>query len=473
MTESLWLQGLVTIGVGAVSGGITNAVAVWMLFHPHRPWGFGPLKIQGAIPKNQARLAKSIGRTVGERLLSVEDLSRHLGSPALRAAFDGAVADAVDGLLNRPRGSLREELPRPVVAELERALEPIAVELARRVALLVETPEFAEALDRYVTLDRWVADGLASAELEAAVRRFIAAQRAGLLRDERPLLDRLPAGLLAALEQAVTDYLPVAVEQLGRALADPASRDRIRAAVKTVLDRALANLKTHERVMAKLVITSDRLDRMLEGLEGGGVEELAAAFQSPEFKARLSSAVNDAVVGFLRAPIAERLWALGPDRLDGLERAAADYIVAALRAPETRYWAVARARDAVALARRALAADSGRARLATTAHAAVRALLDLPIGRPADLLPDDAESRLAAALTDPLWEWIQGRVPAVVAELSVAEQVEQKLLTLPLGRMEELIRSVSEKELRLIVQLGYWLGALVGAIAWGLNLLVR
>jgi len=472
MTESLWLQGLVTIGVGAVSGGITNAVAVWMLFHPHRPWGIGPFKLQGAIPKNQARLARSIGRTVGERLLSVEDLSRHLGSPSLRAAFDGAVADAVDALLNRPRGSLREELPRPVVAELERTLEPVAEELARRVALLVETPEFAEALDRHVAFDRWVTDGLASAELEAAVRRFIASQRAGLLRDERPLLDRLPAGLLAALEQAVTDYLPLAVEQLGRALADPAARARIRDAVKNVLDRALANLKAHERVMAKLVITSDRLDRMLEGLEGGGVEELAAAFQAPEFKARLSSAVNDAVVGFLRAPIAERLWALGPDRLDGLERTAADYVVGALRSPETRDWAVARARDAVALARRALAADSGRARLATVARAAVRALLELPLGRPADLLPEDAEARLAAAITDPLWEWIQGRVPAVVAELSVAEQVEQKLVGLPLARMEELIRSVSEKELRLIVRLGYWLGGLVGAVAWGLNLLV-
>src|SRR3989442_2428481 len=76
MPQSVWLEGLVTVGVGALSGGITNAVAVWMLFHPYDARGIGPFKLQGAIPKNKARLAKSIGRTVGQRLLTEEDLAR-------------------------------------------------------------------------------------------------------------------------------------------------------------------------------------------------------------------------------------------------------------------------------------------------------------------------------------------------------------------------------------------------------------
>ena len=237
------------------------------------------------------------------------------------------------------------------------------------------------------SVERWVADGLASAALEAGARKFIAAQRDALLHDERPLLERLPRGLLAAVEQGITDYLPVAVEQFGSTLADPDARARISEALKSVLDHALANLKTHERVMAKLVITPDRLDRMLESLEGGGVAELSAAFESPEFKARLSRAVNDAAVRFLRTPIAERLWALGPDRLDGLERAASDYVVAALQAPETRDWTSARAGEAVEVLR------------------------DYPIGRP--------------------------------------------------------------RSLGLIVMSGFVLGALVGALGWGLSLLLR
>ena len=36
MNERL-LQTLVTVAFGAVAGGVTNAIAVWMLFHPYLP----------------------------------------------------------------------------------------------------------------------------------------------------------------------------------------------------------------------------------------------------------------------------------------------------------------------------------------------------------------------------------------------------------------------------------------------------
>ncbi|HYT70254.1 MAG TPA: DUF445 family protein [Gemmatimonadales bacterium] len=471
MPQSVWLQGLINVGVGALSGYVTNAIAVWMLFHPYEPWGIGRFRLQGAMPKSKARLAKSIGKTVGQRLLTEEDLARQLSAPGLRAAFDRAIAVFLDRALNTPRGALRAELSAPLVAELERSLDPLAERLAAGLAAFAEGPGFEAAVDKYAALERWVEDGVARPELERAVREFIAAQRDRLLRDERPLLERLPPGLVAALEQAVADYLPLAVEQLGALLADPAARARLRDGLKRFLDRAIKNLLLHERVVAKLVVTEERLDRLLDGLEDGGFAELAEVLTSADFRAQVARAVNDAVVRFLRTPLAERLWALGPDRLDGLERAAADYIVAALRAPATRQWAVQRAREAIELGRRALAGEAGQQRVADVAHAAVRALLDRPIGRPADLLPRDAEPRLRQILTDPLWDWMQRQVPVVVSQLSVQELVEQKVLGFSTARMEELIRNVTQRELTLIVHLGYVLGAMVGLVIWGINAL--
>ncbi len=470
MDEAVLVRGLVTVVVGAVSGGITNAVAVWMLFHPYEPCGIGPFKLQGAIPKNMARLAKSIGKTVGQRLLTEEDLARQLSAPGLREAFDRAIAVFLDKALNTPRGSLRQELPAPLVAELERSLEPLAERLATKLAEFVQGPGFEAAVEKYVALDRWVEEGVARPELERAVRDFVATQRARLLRDERPLLERLPAGLVAALEQAIADYLPVAVERLGALLADPVARERVRTALKKFLDRAIKNLMVHERVVAKLVVTEHRLDRLLDGLEDGGLAELADVLASADFRAQAAYAVNDAVVRFLRTPLAERLWALGPDRLDGLEQTAADYIIVALRSPATQAWAVARARAAIELGRRALAGDTGQQRVAEAAHAAVTALLEKPMGRPADLLPADAEARLRQILTDPLWQWMQRQVPVIVSQLSVQELVEQKVLGFSTVRMEELIRGVTQRELTLIVQLGYVLGAIVGGVAFAATL---
>ena len=51
--------------------------------------------------------------------------------------------------------------------------------------------------------------------------------------------------------------------------------------------------------------------------------------------------------------------------------------------------------------------------------------------------------------------------------------VEQKVLGFSTARMEELIRNVTQRELTLIVQLGYVLGAIVGLIAWGISALFQ
>jgi hypothetical protein len=91
-------------------------------------------------------------------------------------------------------------------------------------------------------------------------------------------------------------------------------------------------------------------------------------------------------------------------------------------------------------------------------------LLDRPIGTPAAWLPPGAPHRIEAALADPLWEWLQAQVPEVVERLDVARRVEQKVLEFPMAKMEELIRKVTDRELKLIVRLGYVLGALVGLV---------
>jgi uncharacterized membrane protein YheB (UPF0754 family) len=471
--SDLWLEALITIGFGALAGGITNWIAVLMLFHPYEPRRLGPFLLHGAIPKNRARLARSIGKTVGQRLLTEEDLARQLSAPGLREAFERAVGVLVDRALNTSWGALKDELPRALVAELETSLEPLAQSLATRLAEFVEGPGFDSALAKYVAIERWVDEGVHRPELDAAVRQFVSGVRDRLLHDERPLLDRLPQGLVAAVEQGIADYLPVAVERLGALLADSDARDRIRAGLKKFLDHVLRNMMLHERVMAKLVITEKRIDRALAGLEGEGLAELTEVFESPDFRAATARAINDAVVRFLRTPLADRLWALGPDRLDGLERAAADFIVAALRAPETRAWAVARSTEAVELARGAIAGERGRERLADVAEAAVRALLERPVGRLAEQLAPDATDRVRHTLSEPLWSWIQRQVPVIVSQLSVQEMVEQKVLGFSVQRMEEIIRNVTKRELRLIVQLGYLLGGIVGFAAFGINFLLR
>ncbi len=72
----MWYNLILMTVVGGVIGYTTNVLAVKMLFRPLKPFKVPIIgwEIQGLIPKRQKDIAKSIGQTVQEELLSVEDI---------------------------------------------------------------------------------------------------------------------------------------------------------------------------------------------------------------------------------------------------------------------------------------------------------------------------------------------------------------------------------------------------------------
>jgi hypothetical protein len=340
MDSPTLISALLTIAVGAIAGGITNAVAIWMLFHPYESRGLGPFRIQGAIPKNKGRLAKSIGKTVGEKLLTAEDLSRRLAAPEVRAGFDGALSGFLDDLLERERGPLLAQLPPDLAAQLEAGLDRLAAKASEQLAEYAATPAFAalvtswlerlrtEIGDRPIgelltpdrraslqaTVEGWLHDLTEGPELEAAVRHFVEVQLERLGKDDRPLIDRLPLGLVGTVEQSIHDYLPVAIERIGAVLSDPEAKGKIHQALRTTFDRSVRDLLLHERLLARIVVTDQTFTRLLDGLEREGFERFAESLSAPDMRAQLTRAVNDGLVNFLRIPLSERLARMGPKR---------------------------------------------------------------------------------------------------------------------------------------------------------------
>lgn len=101
--------------IGGLIGLITNGLAIKMLFRPHKAIKVGRFTLPftpGLIPKEKPRLAKAIGKVIGEQLLDAETLQTALSSEKLRGAFDkkvdgmieelghreGSVADFLDGV---------------------------------------------------------------------------------------------------------------------------------------------------------------------------------------------------------------------------------------------------------------------------------------------------------------------------------------------------------------------------------------
>ena len=510
--SSVWAQFLLQVLVGTVAGGVTNAIAVWMLFHPYeRRYG-----LHGAIPKNKARLARSIGRTVGERLLTPADLLTELNRTSIRETLDEKLGEVLSNLLEKERGSLGELLPAAVFAEVERTVDEAVPMIVGRLESFVESGEFEErvrgfvartreemasqAIGNVLTAERradltrrataWAEELAASPELERGVREYLDRHATELLASQEPLLDKVPAPVVRAVEGAIDAYLPLAVGKLGEFLHQPAARERIRDALHELFQRFVDDLRFHERVIARLVVTERTFDKALDSIERDGVEQLAALLDDPVVRDEISRTIHDAVIAYLRKPISEMVGDAEGERASALVRTTGDYLLRVVRDERTRSFLVGKlnevmeraesrtwgdlvaAVDDATVARWIVeAARSPRAR--DFAHegvrTALRRVLEQPIGRPGRWLPADAVPRLAAVISPALWDWMQTQLPTLVERLNVQEMVERKVLSFSTQRVEEIIRGVTAKELDLIVRLGYVLGAFIGLTTFAIT----
>ncbi|WPP51327.1 DUF445 domain-containing protein [Catalinimonas niigatensis] len=89
--------------IAALTGYITNYIAIKMLFHPRKKVKILFLEIQGIFPKRQKNLAEKLGKIVAEELFSIEDVKKSLQNPGsaedISAIVDTRLNDFLDNRL--------------------------------------------------------------------------------------------------------------------------------------------------------------------------------------------------------------------------------------------------------------------------------------------------------------------------------------------------------------------------------------
>jgi uncharacterized membrane-anchored protein YjiN (DUF445 family) len=88
--------------LGAIIGYVTNAVAIKMLFRPHREWRVFGVRLPftpGIIPRQRYKLAENIGSMVSKELLTEDTLVAQVQSPKFRDGLEQAVSGLTGVLL--------------------------------------------------------------------------------------------------------------------------------------------------------------------------------------------------------------------------------------------------------------------------------------------------------------------------------------------------------------------------------------
>lgn len=106
---------LISILIGAIIGYLTNWLAIKMLFRPYEEKRIFNIKIPftpGLIPKERYRISKSVGKAVGEHLLTEETLTKSLERKEVKDKVYEIITDKIDKVFNgeKPIGELTKKI---------------------------------------------------------------------------------------------------------------------------------------------------------------------------------------------------------------------------------------------------------------------------------------------------------------------------------------------------------------------------
>ena len=93
---SVWLFTILNVAVAGLIGGVTNYLAIKMLFHPRRAWVVLGRRVPftpGLIPKRKGEIAAALGDVVADYLVTPDAVRELFGKSEFRAALLGRLLD--------------------------------------------------------------------------------------------------------------------------------------------------------------------------------------------------------------------------------------------------------------------------------------------------------------------------------------------------------------------------------------------
>lgn len=281
-----FLSFMIGPAVGAVIGGITNKVAIRMLFRPYTAKYIGRVHIPltpGIIPKEKANIAKAIGSTISDNLLNSQVLSATLLSDDMCAKLASAV-DTLQARMLANQERLRDYLLHYLTPdELHRLVTQIQTDTTHAI---------------YVKLDdKALGDKVSSLAIDQVMQHlsegFLGSIKAGifdLLRNsiQSRLADIINEMLHNNAQQMVADLLSTEVDRL---LDTPIcdlfrGREELFAQLSDILLKAYRILVENSlpRMLGTLNIQRIVEDR-INDMDMAETEQLVTTIMSKELKA--------------------------------------------------------------------------------------------------------------------------------------------------------------------------------------------
>lgn len=514
--KNLWVQIALLISFATVHGYAGAWLAVRMLFRPRKPFKILGITLfpQGMIPRHRDRLARAIGKAVGEELVSQDTIIEQLtGKDFLRNKIQAVVDSYADDLLSQDYPSLIEALPKNVREPVLDAVTGLQLRIGEHIREVLRNEESQISIQKFVNrrvddilssrvsetideetvlkftgfLEARIRSAIRSRSFEEKVRDFVGRRLDDLIHTETPLGDMFTDDAVALLKEKANEQVEPVVHRLTEIAAAEGTRNQIGALIKREVHEYYENLPFFK----KIFVSRDNLLREVDDLVNESLprrieETLKGEFFAQEARAFIGSTID----GALSRPLPAVIGAVDPAQLERLKAQVLRSVLAVIQGEEmmrgistyiTDTFEKLRPHSIDAILKTIhtesedklktmlskglidiLSRDETSRIINEMLAAQIDRLLSTPIGRLGDQISETKLREASGALTEAIISAVHSKLPDAIREFDVGGVVREKIQNYPAEKLEALVLSVAKEHLRKIEAFGALFGFMIG-----------
>jgi len=460
-----------------------------------------------------------MGEMVGSHLLTTADVTQALDKPAFRQKLEQAVATKLDNFTNKQLGPVITLLPATFHGRFHELIELLRWKFVKKLRSYLASPECNDQLNQFCLtqlnqlltkdlaqlltteqyqlgrqhLDKKLQQWLNSPGVSASVASFIDTQTEQVICSGKSLKELLPPELIAALLQLLDHELPTLLQHFATMLNDPKMRAELEHKARLGIDSFIDSVEGLSAIVSALFDMQKIYARLPEFMDKAS-DELGKWLDSEQVQSDISAAVHKHLNHWLEQPLPTYLEQLPYEKVTKLKRFLRTQGIRLVQSDSSRGMLLSwldqglgtiKDRPLGALLRHVGSDASSKqlAELITTkllailqAEAVQQAidnklqqtlnywLTERPLGILATRLPSDARDELNHGLFDQLATLLGKEVPPLVDSLDIRRIVEEKVNSLDIMKVEDLLMGIMKEQFKYINLFGALLGMLIGLL---------
>lgn len=514
--------------LGAFIGYLTNRVAIRMLFRPLKAWKVFGMRVPmtpGVIPSKRHDLAVNIGEMVGEHLLTSTEVGKALKKEKFQNHLYSLIEGKVETVLQKELGPLHSLVPEKFTIYFDLAVKTVVYQIKEGIHNYIHTEQFTEKIEgvtdgtldallatelntimpkedrqtSYSFLEESIGKMVHSPAMEQTIDDFVHQKIHTILNEEKSAAEILPPSLQELLYSIITDQTPQLLEKFAHILSEPEIRDKVVAGAKEGVQKFIDSLGP----MAAMVhnfLSMDMVEEKVREYLVDKEEDIVGWLQNEEVQQKVSTALQERAIVFMNTPLVDFIKSDTNERTEEICATLSRQLVSFLREPQTIEGICRLLQDNIeihiengnATLQTILndligegGLDKGRAWIKSEGIAFLRSaeskktldsmvelllssLLARNIGKLSNLLPQGVREGMYRSIQNMSSEMLATEVPGLVDSLDLRNIVAEKVDSLNLLRLEELLLSIMEEQFKYINLFGGLLGFMIGM----LNLIV-